>query len=151
MRLRGEIETWQPMLNGDFAKEAADWDEQKAAWDRGERPDLFDADRYGDISFEEWHGERPQSEWYVPYDVNGDLPWWQMYETVSEGTPVTPAFPSAEELIEHLATVGQTYEAGETDGPWGHERARKFVLHERWFPSCIIRDGQVYEAKSGLP
>lgn len=148
----GEIETLKPLFDRDFAKEAAEWDAEKAAWDRGERPDSFDAARYGAISFEDWHGERPDSEWYVNYDVNGDLPWWQMYETVSEGTPVTPAFATPEELIDFLATTGEQYENGEGSGPWERERAEQFVRNERWFPSFVsVGGGPLQGVKEGWP
>lgn len=144
---RGIIETWHPLFDRDFAKEAAEWDEQFAAWQRGERPE--GAEKYADMSFDKWHGERPDPAWYVPYDVNGDLPWWQMYETVSEGTPVSPAFATAEELIEHLSTVGEVHE-GEPEGAWPRERAEKFVLSERWFPSFIgiVEPGKPIEIRT---
>lgn len=155
MRMRrdfyGEIETWKPLLNRSFNEEAAKWDERKEAWDRGERPDYFDADKHGAISFEDWEGDRPDPEYYVPYDVNDDLPWLQMYETVSEGTPVTPAFATADELIDFLCERGQQYEAGETDGPWPRDRAEAFVRNERWFPSGIIIGAEFYDAKTGYP
>ena len=148
---RGIIETFKPLLDGSFAKVSAEWDEKSAAWDRGERPDYFDAEKYGDISFIDWDGERPNQDWYVPYDVDGDLPWFQMYETVSEGTPVTPAFATAEELIEHLSTIGETHEGRPGDGPWPRDRAEKFVKSERWFPSLVIQGGVIYTAKDGFP
>ena len=144
-------EVMKPLLNRDFAAEAADWDAQAAAWDRGERPDYFDATKYGAISFIDYHGERPDRERYVPYDVNGDLPWFQMYETVSEGTPVTPAFATADELIEHLATFGERYDDRTGSGPWDRERAEQFVRNEKWFPSFVMQGAAMYDAKSGMP
>ena len=152
MRLRpgfyGEIETWKPLLNSSFAEQLAEWEERKAAWDSGQDPDRA---KYPDMSFEEWHGEKPEADYYVPYDPNGDLPWWQMYETVSEGTPVTPAFATPEELIEFLVENGQQYEGGETDGPWERERAEKFVRDEGWFPSFVVKNGVFATAKEGMP
>jgi hypothetical protein len=38
--------------------------------------------------------------WEATEPPTGD--WWQVWETVSEGSPVTPAFETAEALIEHL-------------------------------------------------
>lgn len=146
-----EIETYKPLLGRSFSDDAQEWDDEKAAWDRGDRPDYFDAEKYGPISFENWSGDRPTPEWYVPYDTHGDLPWWQMYETVSEGTPVTPAFATPDELIEHLATVGEIHEDGTGDGPWLRERAAAFVLREKSAPSFIISNGTIYDAKSGFP
>ncbi len=141
----------KPLLGRHFATEAAEWDAAKEAWDRGERPDYFNAARDGDCSFEEWCGERPEAEWYVPYDPGAEQPWWQMYETVSEGTPVTPAFATAEELIDWLATVGESYDDGTGSGAWSAERARAFVLDEQWAPSFAFKGGQIFDAKTGFP
>ena len=144
-----EIETWKPLLNEDFAAVAAEWDAGNEAWNNGVRPAA--AEKYNCATYEEWAGERPNPEYYVPYDVNGDLPWWQMYETVSEGTPVTPAFATAEELIVFLAENGQQYEDGETDGPWGRDAAERFVKSDKWFPSGVIAHGVWHTAKEGWP
>ena len=46
---------------------------------------------------------------YMPDFGDADLGWC-LYETVSEGTPVTPVFATAEALIEHLCTVGQDWD-----------------------------------------
>lgn len=143
------VYTWHPLFDRDFAKELAEWKEAKAAWDRGERDES--AVKYGCKTFEEWHGDAPNREWYVPYDVNGDLPWWQMYETVSEGTPVTPAFATPEELIDFLVSTGEVYDSGESDGPWPRDRAEKFVRSEQWFPSMITVGGETFTAKDGFP
>ena len=146
---RGEV--FKPLLGDSFAKRASEWDEGAASWARGERPEYFDAAQHGDISYEDWTGERPDPSYYVPYDVEGDLPWWQVYETVSEGTPVTPAFATADALIEHLVSVGEVYDNGERGGAWPRDRAEAFVRNERWFPTMVIADGRIYDAKSGMP
>ena len=60
--------------------------------------------------YSEYAGE-PTPETYFPdWDVPEDELGWCLYETVSEGTPVTPVFKTAEELIDHLATVGQDHD-----------------------------------------
>ena len=48
---------------------------------------------------------------YMPDFGDADLGWC-LYETVTEGTPVTPVFATAEALIEYLCTVGQDWEQG---------------------------------------
>jgi hypothetical protein len=52
--------------------------------------------------------EKPNPDHYMP-TFDGDDLGWCLYETVSEGTPVTPVFATAAELIDHLATVGQDW------------------------------------------
>jgi hypothetical protein len=58
--------------------------------------------------FWEWEGGPPKKEDYVSYDVNGELPCYQLYETVTEGTPVSPVFDSLAELEAWLVTQGHT-------------------------------------------
>lgn len=50
---------------------------------------------------------------------------WQVWETVGEGSPITPVFPTAEALIDHLATVG--YSGGWNRGPLSREGATALV------------------------
>jgi len=61
---------------------------------------------------------------------------WQIWETVSEGSPISPVFSTAEGLIEHLVTIG--------DG-WGHPVSRKaaeaFVNGPGWVPSMVMTNG----------
>lgn len=55
--------------------------------------------------------EKPDPADYMPvWSVPADELGWCLYQTVSEGAPVTPVFATAEELIEHLATVGQDWD-----------------------------------------
>jgi hypothetical protein len=77
--------------------------------------------------FEEEEGSRPDADSYMPdFDVPEDELGWCLYETVSEGTPVTPVFPTPEALIEHLCTVGQD---------WGQEPMRRASAEQ------IVRSG----------
>lgn len=77
--------------------------------------------------FEEAEGSRPDPESYMPdFDGPEDELGWCLYETVSEGTPVTPVFATADELVEHLVTVGQD---------WGQEPMRRASAE------AIVRNG----------
>lgn len=143
------LEVDHPMFGESYVAALAEWQEGKAAFDRGER--TADQIKYGVTSYEDWHGEAPDAAYYAPWAPDADLPWFQMYQTVSEGTPVTPAFATAEELIDHLTTVGETHDGEPGDGPWPRDRAEQFVRNERWFPSGVMVGGEVYTAKDGWP
>ena len=66
--------------------------------------------------YSEYAGE-PTPETYFPdWDVPEDELGWCLYETVSEGTPCTPVFKTAEELIEHLRIIGQDW-GPDSDAP----------------------------------
>lgn len=62
---------------------------------------------------------------------------WQVWETVSEGSPITPVFATREALIDHLVTYGTTFEQHSlkkgytTDAPgWTRPNAEAFVEAE---------------------
>lgn len=55
----------------------------------------------GICSWEDVGGEPPRYPNPDDYMPQGD--WWQVFQTVSEGTPITPPFASAEELIDWMA------------------------------------------------
>jgi len=81
----------------------SDWDEHAAEFDRGEgfyhehgyaRP----GDTYADHEC-----DRPEPSDYMPDWPDGERTHFMMYEDTSEGTPISPAFESGEELARWLA------------------------------------------------
>lgn len=71
---------------------------------------------------------------------------WQVWETVSEGSPITPVFPTKEGLIDYLAQRGDLWDQHRGEGGWGIARASAFV-NAGWVPSMIMHDGEVLESK----
>lgn len=59
---------------------------------------------------------------------------WQLWETVSEGSPISPVFPDAEGLIAWMQTSDAEWGAS---GPWSEETARTFVLGSGWAPTFV--------------
>ena len=58
-----------------------------------------------------WEHPKDKNGNYIPlhdqsFDEAEELTWWQVYGTVSEGTPDTPAFATSAELIYYLFTYG---------------------------------------------
>lgn len=104
--------------------------------------------------FHESDGNPPDKEKYVSYNVNGDLPWFQMYETVSEGTPVTPAFATQDELIDYLVKNGDFWDQmdAEVDGStvgWRRDRAERIVKETGWAPSMALTPEGLITPKEG--
>ncbi len=65
-------------------------------------PDLT---KYHDpASIENWIGLAPDPEYYCPHWTDGEWTHYQIYENVSEGTPVSPVFASLVELIDWLVS-----------------------------------------------
>lgn len=131
------------------------WDDGKAAWDRGEVeaslwgwPTLGGstdpADRWvprpPDIqssTYEEWSGERPDPADYTPDWPDAERTHLMLYEDTTEGTPMTPAFATAEELAGWCADNRVSCWADET------------LTYEQWLE--VVRDGRFDVVLIGYP
>lgn len=86
----------------------------------------------GHGSVEAYEGQRAEAEaWQRTEPPNGD--GWQVWETVSEGSPISPVFPTREGLIEWLCSPAYTWGAS---SPLTREQADAFV-DSAWAPSFI--------------
>jgi hypothetical protein len=101
-----------PLLGGSYAADVADWDEAARQWEAGFRENYGagdkwvakDADDQG--SYAEYAGERPRAEEYMPDWPADQRTHFMMYEDTSEGTPISPALATPEELARWLADTG---------------------------------------------
>lgn len=95
-------------------------------------------------TYAEWDGERPDDpRYYRPDWTDEERTHVQLYETVSEGTPLTPAFATPAELVTYLCTIGPSW-----GGPWTRETAERFV-EIGWAPSFVVSSAGItpgYEA-----
>jgi len=150
---------YKPLFDRDYNEESAEWLEGCILWAKGEDPSQKDGSELAkDCKYYwEWAGPPPSKDDYVPYDP-GDkslCTWWQCYETVSEGTPVSPPFATPEELIDYLATQGDFWEQRRAkDGlrdvqPCSRESVERFVKGG-WAPSMVVVNGVVAEGVDGL-
>lgn len=135
---RGE---YQPMFNRCFETEVKEWKEGYKAWE-----DKTHKDYNPESEWWEWHGGPPDRENYVPYKKE-ECSWFQVYETVSEGTPVTPPFATSNELIFYLAEKGDFWDQKRGNGPWSLDSATRFVEGDGWRPSGIISNGKLSMAR----
>lgn len=78
--------------------------------------------------FHEYKGNPPNPESYRSRKwTNEEATHYQVYETVSEGTPVTPHFATKEELVEYLVEHGDFWDQEQGNGGWKRENAEGFV------------------------
>ena len=96
----------------------------------------------------EYHGGGPLRESFVDYGDQHPT-WFQIYETVSEGTPVTPPFATKQELIDYLVTYGDFWDQLRGDGPYSHLAAENMV-NSGYAPSGIVLNGVFYDSKQSL-
>lgn len=94
----------KPLLDGPFAASLADWQLGKAKWEEGLCSDYSGGWKPHDktYSYEEWDGGPPEEADYMPAFAGGTATHFMMYETTSEGTPISPAFATPEELAQWL-------------------------------------------------
>lgn len=104
-----------------------------------------DEDHLAELLHGDMMHEKPRQEEYMPEWSDEEKSGWCLYETITEGTPVTPVFATAEELIEHLVTVGQDGICAE-QGMLRREAAEALVRSGGSVGSFIIADGQVFNS-----
>lgn len=148
----GYVEDYQPLYKRDFAEAMEEWYSEWKKWEAGER----DPDAPASMRYHEWDCGPPDPDYYQHGIKPEDCTWFQVYETVSEGTPVSPPFETAEELAQYLAVNGDFWDQlrvkeGRQPSPagWGIENARKFV-GSGWAPSAALIGGEMKTARDGI-
>jgi hypothetical protein len=121
-----------PLYDQDYESVAAQWLDDCRCWEDGTHGDL---EGRPELKQEyphwwDWEGPPPEKEQYRA--VFADAPCYQIYETVSEGTPVSPVFDAPPELVEWL--VSQEY---------SRTAAENFV-NEKWAPSFVMANGKLW-------
>ena len=129
-----------PLHSGSYRDAKKEWIAGLLEWEAGTHEDF---DKWGDKhNYWEWRGMPPEKDLYGDFAPE-DATWFQIYETVSEGTPVSPPFETREELAQWLAAAGDYWcQARPHEAPPTLEQARAFV-EEAWAPSMIISDGKI--------
>lgn len=103
---------YEPLLGGSYSEAVADWDKANAKWSEGFREcysgkaQWVKRDETDGETYEDYAGERPTPDEYMPDWPDEERTHLMMYETTSEGTPISPAFATPEELAHWLADSG---------------------------------------------
>lgn len=135
-----------PLHGKSFKDAAAEWKADFQAWERGERPDYCTKEEDRSLEYWEWNGPPPDRKNYVDYG-GAECTWFQVYETVSEGTPVTPPFATREELIDHLVLFGDArqqklwkrgYRFMQPSPPGYSIEAAEALVTGMWAPSFVV-------------
>lgn len=103
-----------PLRAADFAQMAAAWDEGQAKWERGfvashcslpGVPAWREKDKFVRArNYLEHAGPRPRCDAFMPAWQDCHRTWWQMYETITTGTPLSPPCATAEALAAWLVS-----------------------------------------------
>ena len=129
---KDEKGSYIPLHDRSYAKAVASWDEEYAQWQKGFRLDWSaegrawkpkDDDMKG-MKFSEWAGRRPDEADYMPDWPDEKRTHLMMYEDTTEGTPISPAFKTPEELARWLADNGASAFGSST------------ATYEQWLATC---------------
>jgi hypothetical protein len=97
-----------PLFGGSYAKRAQAYQEGYDKWQEGLRSDWRGGWQPKDeaelaMSYEQWDGGPPKIEDYMPDWPDEQRTHYQMYETTSEGTPISPVMENPEALARWLS------------------------------------------------
>ena len=133
--MRGPEERYKPLYPGEKYQPAVDeWDEKCAKWKAGWRPDYCTSEEHRAMCYEQWSGQRPHRDDYMPNWPAEQRTHLMMYEDTTEGTPISPAFATPEELARWLADTNAS--AFGSDGA-SYEAWLRIALGG-WAPSMVF-------------
>lgn len=152
----------QPMFDNSYIKEMDEWIKNHNLWQTGKHPDQIGENGSESKYFAEWDGGPPDIEYYRPNWKESEMTWYQVYETVSEGTPVSPPFETQQELIDYLMENGDFWDQKRRKDPrniggfrmkcdpWSKAAAERFVMGSGWAPSMIVTGGKIMSGVEAL-
>lgn len=124
---RNEQGHFQPLYNESFKEAAQEWTDNFINWQNGTHKHIVEdpALKVKYPFYWQWSDGPPDEEYYRP-EFDSEPTCFQIYETVSEGTPTSPVFNTKQDMITWLISEG-----------YGREQAENFVSSE-WAPSMIL-------------
>jgi hypothetical protein len=103
-------------------------------------PDIYEKDlrniEAGYVLYADYCGEPPALPNPDDYMPTGE--WYQLFQTVSEGTPLSPPFETPEELVDWLSNNKDFWGA-----TWSREAAIDMV-GAGYTPSMVMSGGKIY-------
>jgi hypothetical protein len=122
------------MFDQDYDSAATEWIAACDSWHDGTHKDS-EKHRADHPYYWDWDGGPPDRDSYRPAFTE-EPTWFQMYETVSEGTPCTPPFETKAELIDWLVEKGESHDT-QYEKRFTRSQAEAFVEQE-WAPSFVV-------------
>lgn len=113
---------YKPLYDDDYHSAAREWIESFDLWRKGEHPDQAEYCTY----YWEYSSPPNEEDYRARAWTADEATAYQVYETVSEGTPVSPVFATLDALIAWLIQQGHSAHA-----------ARAFA-ESGWAPSIVM-------------
>lgn len=147
------VEDYWPLHDEDFESAMKEWLEGRALWLEGKHPDQAESEPTSCPATEEgwarWGGSSPDPDSYRPAWKEEERTCFQVYETVSEGTPVSPVFETEEELVLWLTRQGYSEHAARAFVRAGSAPSMMTSVHEGRVD--IYRDIHAFDAPAMKP
>lgn len=139
-----EDSDYVPLHGGSFSERILRWEEENEKWNEGLRDDwnggwkpIEEEDKH--MTFAEWGGDRPEESDYMPDWPESERTHYQMYESTTNGTPISPVFATKEDLARWLADNNASAFADMT------------ATYEQWLsmivqqsaPSMVFKNGRL--------
>lgn len=133
---------YHPMYDEGYGEAMAEWIKNHELWLKGKHPDQKkekDMEQYK--FYAEWAGNAPDVEYYRPDWTEDEMTEYALYENVSEGSPISPAFHTKKKLVDWLSKYPDWW-----GNQWTREQAEAMVKSE-YTPSFVMSGGKLYNAQ----
>jgi hypothetical protein len=139
----------RPCFDKVYEEAKSEWDANNELWEKGQHPDQSKDWKPGPgMSFIDWAGGSPDPEYYRHRRwTNEEATAYQVYENVSEGTPISPVLKTREELKRWLMEDGSGMGIGGDVEKLTEEAAERFIDTSYSFSLICTSGGAV---SSGL-
>lgn len=129
-----------PLRNGEeYQEDITRWELHNSKWNEGLRDNYTGGWKpldgtEGCKTYSDWNGSRPRKDAYMPFFTPCEATHFMMYETCSEGTPISPAFKTPEELAQWLAENNASAFGDMTASydQWLN------MINAKWAPSMVL-------------
>ena len=117
---------YKPLHDQSFREAAEEWVTGFEEWRTGTHKD-FKKHGVDYPYFWQWEGDPPDEEYYRPDWPEETRTHFQVYETVSEGTPVSPVFATKGEIADWAVAQGHSREAADAFAEDGYVPSGLFI------------------------
>jgi hypothetical protein len=125
-----------PMYEESYEVACEEWIKGFEEWKKNKREKHF---YHENEYYWDWNGMPPDRQHYNTYYTKEQATWYQVYETVSEGTPLTPPFETQQELVDYLVEHGTFW----SETGISRNAAENFVYKNSYVPSMTLKDGKI--------
>jgi hypothetical protein len=147
-----------PLFDEDYESACRAWWDAAVKWHRGEVSEEHAkwSEKYP--WYWDWNGSPPEldANVYRPAWTEAERTHFQIYENVSEGTPVSPVFASLDEMVAWMILPIDRSSAYNGGADWQCMQGRtleqaKAFAGDGWAPSLVASGGKVMDGVTAGP